>query len=96
MPQVSVIIPLYNKATYITDTIKSVTNQYFHDWEILVVDNASTDGGWEKVQQIQDSRIYFLQSPKQGPGAARNYGLTYAQGEWIQFWMPMIYSNPII
>ena len=85
MPTVSIITPLYNKAIYITDTIKSMLSQTYLDWEMLVVDNGSTDGSWEKAQQFQDSRIHFLQSPKQGPGAARNYGLTFAQGEWIQF-----------
>ncbi len=85
MPTVSIITPLYNKAAYITETIQSVLSQTYSDWEMLVVDNGSTDSGGEKVQQVQDSRIRLLQSPKQGPGAARNYGLTYAQGEWIQF-----------
>ncbi len=85
MPTVSIITPLYNKAAYIGDTIKSVLSQTYPDWEMLVVDNGSTDGSWEKAQQFQDSRIHFLQSPKQGPGAARNYGLKFAQGEWIQF-----------
>lgn len=85
MTKVSIIIPLYNKANYIIDTIQSVLSQNYTDWEMLVVDNGSTDGSGERAQQIQDSRIRFLQSPKRGPGAARNYGLTYAQGEWIQF-----------
>ena len=85
MPIVSIITPLYNKAAYITETIHSVLSQTYLDWEMLVVDNGSTDSGGEKDQKVQDSRIRLLQSPKQGPGAARNYGLTYAQGEWIQF-----------
>jgi hypothetical protein len=85
MPTVSIITPLYNKVSYIEDTIESVLSQTYSDWEMLIVDNGSTDGSWEKVQAIQDARLHCLQSPKQGPGAARNYGLTYAQGEWIQF-----------
>jgi glycosyltransferase involved in cell wall biosynthesis len=85
MPTVSIVTPLYNKAAYIADTIGSVLSQTYPDWEMLVVDNGSTDGSWEKAQAFQDSRIRFLQSPKQGPGAARNYGLTHARGEWIQF-----------
>jgi glycosyltransferase involved in cell wall biosynthesis len=85
MPKVSIITPLYNKVAYIADTIKSVMSQTYSDWEMLVVDNGSTDGSWEKAQALQEPRIRLLQSPKQGPGAARNYGLTYAQGEWIQF-----------
>lgn len=85
MPTVSIITPLYNKAAYITHTIVSVVNQTYSDWEMLIVDNGSTDGSWEIVQQVQDSRIQIMQSLKLGPGAARNYGLTHAQGEWIQF-----------
>lgn len=85
MPTVSIITPLYNKAAYIVDTIHSVLSQTYADWEMLIVDNGSTDGSWQQAQQIQDSRIRLLQSPKQGPGAARNYGLNLAQGEWIQF-----------
>jgi len=85
MPTVSIITPLYNKAAYIANTIVSVLNQTYSDWEMLIVDNGSTDGSLEKAKQITDSRIHLLQSQKQGPGAARNYGLTQAQGEWIQF-----------
>lgn len=85
MPTVSIITPLYNKSAYITDTIHSVLSQTYTDWELLIIDNGSTDGSWEKAQAFQDLRICFLQSPKQGPGAARNYGLNLAQGEWIQF-----------
>ncbi|QIZ72495.1 glycosyltransferase family 2 protein [Oxynema aestuarii] len=85
MPTVSVITPLYNKAAYIADTIQSILSQTYSDWEMLVVDNGSTDGSWEKAQQIQDSRIRLLHSPKRGPGTARNYGLINSQGEWIQF-----------
>ena len=85
MPKVSIITPLYNKAAYITETMRSVLSQTYSEWEMLVVDNGSTDGSWEKAQALQESRIRLLQSPKQGPGAARNYGLDFAQGEWIQF-----------
>ncbi|HBL10846.1 MAG TPA: glycosyl transferase [Cyanobacteria bacterium UBA11162] len=85
MSTVSIIVPLYNKAIYITETIQSVISQTFPDWEMLIVDNGSIDGSWEKAQQVQDPRIRLLKSPKQGPSAARNYGLNHAQGEWIQF-----------
>ncbi len=85
MPTVSIIAPLYNKAAYVVDMMQSVLSQTYSDWELLVVDNGSTDDSFLKAQQIQDSRIRLLQSPKRGPGAARNYGLTHAQGELIQF-----------
>ncbi|EDX78575.1 glycosyl transferase, group 2 family protein [Coleofasciculus chthonoplastes PCC 7420] len=85
MSLVSIITPLYNKTAYILDTIQSVLSQTYTTWEMLIVDNGSTDGSLEKAKQISDPRIHILQSPKQGSGAARNYGLLKAQGEWIQF-----------
>lgn len=85
MPTVSIITPLYNKATYIAYTIQSVLSQTYSNWEMLVVDNGSTDSSWEEAKAFHDSRIRLLQSQNQGPGAARNYGLKLAQGQWIQF-----------
>lgn len=85
MTKISIIIPLYNKYSYILETVGSVICQTYTDWEMLVVDNGSTDDGFEKVKQVKDSRISFLECSKKGPGAARNYGLDRAQGEWIQF-----------
>ena len=85
MPTVSIITPLHNKVAYISETIQSVLSQTYSDWEMLIVENGSTDGSFLKAQEFQDSRLRFWESPKQGPGAARNYGLNLAQGEWIQF-----------
>ncbi len=82
---INIIVPLYNKEKYIISMIQSVLSQTYTTWEMLIVDNGSTDSSLDKAKQISDSRIHLLQSPKQGPGAARNYGLTHAQGEWIQF-----------
>jgi glycosyltransferase involved in cell wall biosynthesis len=85
MVKISIITPLHNKVAYIAETIQSVLSQTYSDWEMLIVENCSTDGSFLKAQECQDSRLRFLESPKQGPGAARNYGLNFAQGEWIQF-----------
>lgn len=85
MPTVSIITPLHNKGEYIAATIQSVLCQTYSHWEMLVVENGSTDDSWEKAQQFQDSRIRLLRSQKQGPGVARNYGLNFATGEWILF-----------
>jgi glycosyltransferase involved in cell wall biosynthesis len=85
MPTVSIITPLYNKAAYIAETIRSVLAQTYTDWDLWIVDNGSTDGGDRLIQQFEDPRIHLLRSPKQGPGAARNYGLQNAKGKWIQF-----------
>jgi glycosyltransferase involved in cell wall biosynthesis len=87
LTKVSVIVPLYNKSCYIAETIRSVQSQAFADWELLIVDNGSTDDGPKIVTQLQasDGRIRLLSSDKRGPGSARNFGVSQAVGEWIQF-----------
>jgi glycosyltransferase involved in cell wall biosynthesis len=85
MKSVSIITPLFNKEPYVGETIRSVLAQTMQDWEMIVVDNGSTDHGPEVVRQFLDSRIALVDSPKRGPGAARNFGLGRATGEWILF-----------
>jgi glycosyltransferase involved in cell wall biosynthesis len=87
-PFFSIIIALYNKEYYIEETIKSVTNQSCNDWELIIVDNGSTDSSWELTQSLAKSQpkitaIRF--TIKQGPGACRNHGLNRASGKWILF-----------
>jgi len=85
--KVSIITPLFNKGPYIAETIASVCAQTLPDWEMIVVDNGSTDDGPEQVRSIsdQEERICLISSPKRGPGAARNFGLARASGEWVLF-----------
>jgi hypothetical protein len=85
MPVISIITPLYNKEPYVAETIRSVLAQTITDWELIIVDNGSTDQGAEVVRQFSDGRIRLVSSPKRGPGAARNYGLGLASGEWVLF-----------
>lgn len=89
MPVVSVITALHNKGQYIADTIHSVVAQSIPGWEMLIVENASTDGGPQMVaaHAAEDSRIRLIEAPQavRGPGAARNLGLDHATGEWILF-----------
>lgn len=81
----SIIIPLYNKANHIAETISSVLNQSFEKFELIVVDNNSSDNGVEIVQQIHDSRILIHQERNQGVSFARNKGLSIAKYDWICF-----------
>ena len=89
MPFLTIITPLHNKAGYIAETIESVLSQSFQDWELIVVENGSTDCGPDIVREFaqKDRRIQLLEAPTgvRGPGAARNLGIQEAQGEWILF-----------
>ncbi len=83
---VSVIIPSYNRAKTIKQSIMSVLKQSYTDIEVIVVDDCSTDNTAEIVKMISDKRIkYIHHSKKQGACAARNTGINYAQGEYIAF-----------
>ena len=83
-PLVSVITPMFNAERYIAQTITSCLNQTYKNWELLIVDDCSTDQSVAIAKQFTDSRIRLLQMSKNsGPGAARNFGLLQSQGEWI-------------
>jgi glycosyltransferase involved in cell wall biosynthesis len=88
-PVFSIIIPLHNKGQYVAETLASVQAQTFTDWEIIVIENHSTDNGPALVEltAADDSCIRLLRAPDsvRGPSAARNLGLTEAQGKWILF-----------
>ncbi|GAA1049794.1 glycosyltransferase family 2 protein [Arthrobacter russicus] len=88
--QVSVVMPMYNGSATIERAVASVIGQDFDDWELIIVDDCSTDDGPELVQRIIDSdralRIKLLrQSENAGPSAARNAGLAAASGEFLSF-----------
>jgi glycosyltransferase involved in cell wall biosynthesis len=83
MPSCSVVIPLYNKAPHIAQTLKSVFDQTYPADEILVVDDGSTDGSGEIVKNLNHPRVRLITQPNQGEGAARNRGIREAKGELI-------------
>ncbi|SOC79438.1 hypothetical protein SAMN06296241_0962 [Salinimicrobium sediminis] len=85
---VSVIMPAYNAAGYIAESIRSVQQQSFEDWELLVIDDASKDGTSEIVEALraEDSRIKLHVLPtNQGAGFSRNIGIKAATGDYISF-----------
>ncbi len=94
MPQVSVVIPLYNKGALIERAIDSILKQSFADWELIVVDDGSTDDGPQRVQKYSDPRIRLFRQANGGPGAARNAGIASATTQWVAFldaddeWLP--------
>ena len=91
---ISVVIPLYNKVATIERAINSVLNQTVQDFELIVVNNGSTDGSEKVVETIHDPRIKLLSQDNQGVSMARNNGIAAATGGHIAFldaddeWMP--------
>ncbi len=81
---VSVIIPTYNRRNYIRESLDSVLAQDFYDFEVIVVDDGSTDGTEEEVRPYQD-RICYTRQENKGAGAARNVGIRKARGQYIAF-----------
>lgn len=84
-PAFSVIIPLHNKAAYIRESLQSVLDQTFHDFEVIVIDDGSTDGGDEIVEGMADNRVRLVRQINSGVSAARNRGIALAQAWWIAF-----------
>lgn len=87
MPQVSILIPLHNTAPYLRQCIGSILNQSFADFEIIIVNDGSTDNSGEIGAEYaaQDSRVHLFYQPNQGVSKARNLALNHAQGEYIMF-----------
>lgn len=86
MPEVSIITPVFNSSNFLEETIASVLNQTFTDWEWMITDDKSTDNSVEIIQKINDSRIKLILSDKNGgAGHARNLSLKQASGRFITF-----------
>jgi glycosyltransferase involved in cell wall biosynthesis len=86
MTKVSVIIPTHNRAELLKSAIAGVLNQTYHDFEIIVIDDHSTDNTPEIVAGFMDQRIKYIQNKgKNGPSISRNLGITKAEGEYIAF-----------
>ncbi len=81
----SVVIPLYNKVSKIKYTIQSVLNQSFHDFEVIIVNDGSTDKSLEVVHSFNDYRIRIINQENGGVSCARNRGIKEAKYDWIAF-----------
>lgn len=92
---VSIIMPSWNTDRFIAETIQSVLDQTYQNWELLIVDDCSTDNTDKVVESFKDERIkYFHNEKNSGAALTRNRAMREAQGEWIAFldsddlWMP--------
>lgn len=85
--EISIVVPIYNSAETIQACVDSISNQSFRDWELILVDNGSTDGSLELIRSIAgtDSRIIAVIAPDRGVSSARNAGIRYAHGNYICF-----------
>lgn len=84
MPLFSVVIPSFNRVAFLATALNSIFTQRFTDFEIIVVDDGSTDATMDYLQSLED-RIEVFRQPNQGPGAARNRGARQAGGAYLAF-----------
>ncbi|MDH1601215.1 glycosyltransferase family A protein [Empedobacter sp. GD03739] len=82
---ISIVIPLYNKESYIKDTLKMIFNQTFQNFEIVIIDDGSTDNGPKFIHEFSDRRINFFSKENGGVSSARNMGIEKSSFEYIAF-----------
>jgi len=85
MPTISVIIPTYNHGSVVGEAIQSVLEQTLSDYEIIVVDDGSTDNTREVVRSFSDKRIRYVYQENRGRSSARNHAISLAQGKYVAF-----------
>ncbi|AFZ00461.1 glycosyltransferase family 2 protein [Calothrix sp. PCC 6303] len=85
MPKVSVIIPAHNAIKYLPKSLETVFEQTFKDWEVLIINDGSTDGIEKWASEITDTRVTLIVQSHQGVSIARNHGISLSQGEYIAF-----------
>src|SRR5262245_16845767 len=84
MPEVSVIIPSYNSARYLTDAVSSVLGQTFLDFEVLIIDDGSTDDTAAVISRYGE-RVGYIRQLNAGVAAARNRGIKESRGRYVAF-----------
>lgn len=86
-PRVSIVIPVFNGEDFLQETVRSVTSQLFEDFELLIINDGSTDRTAAIGRELQDSdgRIFYDEKPNSGVSASRNFGLGKARGEFVVF-----------
>ncbi|HEY8503179.1 MAG TPA: glycosyltransferase family A protein, partial [Gemmataceae bacterium] len=96
-PAVSIILPTYNRAKFLPQAFASIRSQQYTDWELIVVDDGSTDDTRAVVQELSKDvpqPVRYVYQDNQGPAGARNKGLDLASGKYVAFfdsddvWLP--------
>ena len=85
MVKISVILPVFNSEKYIKEAIESVLNQTLSDFELIIVNDGSTDNTLNVISQFEDDRIILINQENSGPGASRNTALEMASGEYVMY-----------
>lgn len=99
--KVAVVIPMYNRRWCIRRAVDSVLAQTHVDFELIVVDDGSTDGGGDLVRECGDARVCVVDQPNAGECAARNRGIAEARAEWVAFldsddeWLPQFLERVV-
>ena len=85
--KISVVVPVYNTECYLKKCINSIIAQTYTNWELILVDDGSTDRSWQIIENAaeKDSRIIATHQENSGPGRARNNGLDIASGDYVVF-----------
>nr|WP_054656720.1 glycosyltransferase family A protein [Lentilactobacillus otakiensis] len=86
-PMISVIVPVYNLEKYVRQTIKSILQQNYRNFEVIIVNDGSTDNSLSILQELKknDPRILIFNQVNQGQAVARNLGISHANGDYITF-----------
>lgn len=82
---VSLIIPVYNGEDFVSQMFNALDKQHFRDFQVIVIDDGSTDNTWKVLQAYQSDNIKVIRQTNQGVSAARNVGLRFAQGKYVLF-----------
>ena len=85
MTKVSVILTAYNEEKYIRNAIESILNQTLADWQLIIVNDGSTDNTLNIIESFDDERIILINQENSGPGASRNRALKLAEGEYVMY-----------
>ena len=88
---VSIIIPAYNVEDYIEECVRSVLRQTYKDYEIIIIDDGSTDKTFEICENLKCSKIKIYQQKNEGVSCARNKGMEYANGD---YYVCLLYTSP--